>query len=44
MRGTFESSTGSAVSSVAASSGSAAFLLPSGRTRPEIGLPPSMTK
>src|SRR5829696_3785616 len=42
IRGTFRSSTGSLVSSEAASAGSAAFLLPAGTMVPERGAPPSM--
>ena len=44
MRGMLPSTTGSEVSSVAASSVSAAFLLPSGRMVPVSGTPPSMTR
>ncbi len=44
IRGTFASSTGSPVRRQAARIGSAAFLLPAGRTRPERGTPPSITK
>ena len=44
MRGMLPSTTGSEVSSVAASSVSAAFLLPSGRIVPVSGTPPSMTR
>ena len=44
MRGMLPSTTGSEVSSVAASSVSAAFLLPSGRIVPVRGTPPSMTR
>ena len=44
MRGTFSSITGSAVSRQPARMGSAAFLLPAVRTRPERRLPPSITK
>ena len=43
IRGTFSSVTGSAVSRHAARIGSAAFLFPAGRTRPESGTPPSIT-
>src|SRR5687768_10370738 len=42
IRGVFRSTTSSLVSSVAASAGSAAFLLPAGTTVPERGVPPSM--
>ena len=42
MRGTLRSTTSSAVSRVAASAGSAAFLLPAGTIVPERGAPPSM--
>ena len=43
MRGMLRSTTSSPVSSVAASAGSAAFLLPAGTTVPESGVPPSIT-
>ena len=43
IRGTFVSVTGSSVSRHAARIGSAAFLLPAARTRPQSGRPPSMT-
>ena len=43
MRGTFESVTGSSVSRHAARIGSAPFLFPAARTRPESGWPPSIT-
>src|SRR3954454_23498995 len=43
IRGTFESSTGSVASSVAARIGSAPFLFPAARTLPERGCPPSIT-
>src|SRR5436190_8570393 len=43
MRGTLPSSTGCSVSRHAARIGSAPFLLPAARRRPDIGRPPSMT-
>jgi hypothetical protein len=43
MRGTLRSTTSSEVSTEAASSGRAAFLLPAGMTVPDSGTPPSMT-
>ena len=43
MRGTFDSETGSSVRRHDARIGSAPFLFPDARTRPEIGWPPSMT-
>jgi putative nucleotidyltransferase with HDIG domain len=43
IRGTFDSVTVSSVSRHAARIGSAPFLLPAARTRPESGLPPSIT-
>src|ERR671914_904207 len=42
IRGVLRSTTSSLVSTVAASAGSAAFLLPAGTTVPERGVPPSM--
>src|SRR5882757_5558315 len=44
MRGKFDSVTGSSVNRHAARIGSAPFLLPDARTRPESGWPPSITK
>ena len=43
MRGTLRSVTGSSVSRHAARIGSAPFLFPEARTRPESGWPPSIT-
>jgi putative nucleotidyltransferase with HDIG domain len=43
IRGTFVNVTGSSVSRQAARIGSAPFLLPAARTRPESGVPPSIT-